>query len=181
MRLVHILKIISPVLIAAFALVGCSVSLEPPTLTPSPKFTLDLLKNAKYRYPIRGRYVQLANGIYQEREGFVTPTLMLFEQPLVFIDLNADEQEDAVVILDYLAGGSGKFRFLAVMINQNGIPTNVAITGLGDRTIVKNIHVQGNTITLDVLTQSMEDGMCCPTLNATWLYRFEDNKLIPLS
>jgi hypothetical protein len=117
------------------------------------------------------------NGIYQEREGFVTPTLMLFEQPLVFTDLNADGRGDAVVILDFLAGGSGKFRFLAVMINQNGVPTNVAITGLGDRTEVKDIRVQGDIIALDVLTQHMDDGMCCPTLDATWRFRFENNSL----
>lgn len=157
---------------------GCAAR---PAEPPAPQLTLDLLKNAQFRHPIDDRYVQLIDGAYQEKiEPYpMTPTLYLWEHPFAFADLNGDGLEDVLVILDYHAGGSGQFRFLAAVLNQNGIPYDVAHAGLGDRTKIKGIHVDGKTIVLDVVTHRWEDGMCCPTLDATWQFRFEDGKLIP--
>ena len=181
MKLTRTLKAICIILPAIFALVGCiASSSQTSTSTPVPRLTLDLLKNAEYRYPIGDRLVRLIDGIYQEREGFVTPTLHLWEQPMAFADFNADGFEDAAVFLEYGAGGSAHGPSLVIVLNQNGIPYDVADAGLGDRTKIKDIRVDGKTITLDVVTHRFEDGLCCPTLDATWQFRFEGNKLIPL-
>ncbi len=176
MRLIRNLKAICINLLAASALVGCiASSLPAPTSTPVPRLTLDLLKNAEYRFG--DRQIRLKDGIYQERMGFVTPTIQLWDHPMVFADLNTDGIEDAVGILEYAGGGSAQVRILVVMLNKDGIPYDVANAGLGDRTKIKNIRVDGKTITLDVVTHRMEDGLCCPTLEAIWQFRFEGNKL----
>ncbi len=181
MRLARILGVFCLGWFAALALVGCSASsLEAPTLTPNPYLTLDLLKNAEYVFPNGGKLVRLTEGMYQEREGFVTPTLQLWEQPMAFTDFNADGLEDAVVILEYDPGGSAQGRILTVVLNQNGMPHSVAYAGLGDRTKIKDIRIDGKTITLDVVTHRLEDGLCCPTLDATWRFRFENTTLTPL-
>jgi len=175
-KLARHLRATYPILLATIALVGCIASSTPtPTLTPVPRLTLDLLKNADYR--LSDRQIRLTNGIYQERVGFVTPTVQLWDHPLAFADLNSDGVEDAVGILENDGGGSAQVRILVVVLNQDGIPKHVANAGLGDRTKVKNIRVDGKTITLDVVTHRPEDGLCCPTLDATWQFRFEDNKL----
>ena len=96
---------------------------------------------------------------------------------MVFADLYSDGVEDAVGVLEYDGGGSAQVRILVVVLDKDGIPYGVANAGLGDRTRVKNIRVDGKTITLDVVTHRLEDGLCCPTLDATWQFRFEDNKL----
>jgi hypothetical protein len=58
-----------------------------------------MLKNMQYY--IGGKYVQLTDGIYQEKIGKMPPTLQLMNQPRVFADLNADGQEDALVISEF--------------------------------------------------------------------------------
>jgi hypothetical protein len=181
MILTRTLKVICIILPATFALVGCiASSSQTSTTTSVPRLTLDLLKNAEYLFPIGDKYIRLIDGVYQEREGFVTPTLQLREQPIVFADLNADGLEDAAVILEFGAGGSGHGPILAIVLNENGMPYEIADAGLGDRTKIKDIRVDGKTIILDVVTHRFEDGLCCPTLDATWQFRFEGNKLIPL-
>ncbi len=181
MRPVRTLGVFCFGLFAALASVGCIASLsEASTLTSIPHLTLDLLKNAEYIFPNGGKIAQLADGIYQEREGLVSPTLHLWEQPMAFTDFNADGLVDAVVILEYDPGGSAQGRILAVVLNQNGTPHSAAYAGLGDRTKIKDIRVDGKIITLDVVTHRFEDGLCCPTLDATWRYRFENNTLTPL-
>ena len=173
------LKVICIVLLAAFALAGCiATSLQTPATTPIPRLTLDLLKNARYR--LGDQQIQLIDGIYQYREGFVTPTIHLWDHPMAFADLNADGVEDAVGILDYAGGGSAQVRIFVVMLNRDGIPYDAANAGLGDRTKIKGIRVDGKTITLDVATHRLEDGLCCPTLDATWQFRLEGSELIRL-
>ncbi|MGB8213002.1 MAG: hypothetical protein WCE68_05535 [Anaerolineales bacterium] len=181
MRLTQILKVICIVLLATFALVGCiASSSQIPTSTPIPPLTLDLLKNAEYRYPGEERRVRLIDGFYQESNGIANTSLRLWEQPIAFADLNGDGVEDAIVILDYNPGGAMGFPTLVIVLNQGGTLYDAAEAGLGDRTKIKNIRVDGKTITLDVVTHQPGDGLCCPTLDAIWQFRFESNKLIPL-
>ena len=130
MKLTRTLKVICIILSATFALVGCiASSSQNPISTPVPRLTLDLLKNAEYLFPIGDKYIRLIDGVYQEREGFVTPTLQLREQPIVFADLNADGLEDAAVILEFGAGGSGHGPILAIVLNENGMPYEIADQG----------------------------------------------------
>jgi hypothetical protein len=155
---------------------GCS------NLRGTPRLTLEALKNAQVRY-IDGTYVQLTDGVYKKLdEGFspTTSTLLLLEQPMAFADLNADGFNDAIVILEWNGGGSGSFPFLVVVLNQNGTPFAAADTELGDRTKINDIQINGKIITLEVVMHGPEDGLCCPTLNATWRFRFENDQLIPL-
>jgi len=141
---------------------------------------MDMLKNAEYRYPDNNRPVRLVNGFYQESDGLLTTSLRLEEPPVLFADLNGDGVKDAIVILVYNLGGTADSPTLVIVLNQGGTPDAVAEASLGDRTRIRRLSVEGKTITLEVVVHQPGDGLCCPTLDATWQFRFENNTLIPL-
>ncbi len=175
MKFTKIFRIITFILLIAVASIGFAVV---SSRLFTPRLTLDLLKNSEYHF-IDGP-VRLVDGVYQERVGFTTPTLLLWEEPIVFADINSDGFEDAILFLEFYSGGSAHGPILVVVLNQNGKPYDAAESGLGDRTKIKAIRVDDRTITLDVVTHSEDDALCCPTLDATWQFRFENNKLTPL-
>jgi heat shock protein HslJ len=145
------------------------------------ELTLEALQNAMY-HGIYDEPVQLADGRY-EGEPFVPggasrPTVVLHPEVYAFGDLNGDGVDDAAVILIESSGGSGNFRYLAAVINEDGISVNVATQFIGDREQVQAISIDGNEITVDVVSHGPDDPMCCPTQEATKMYRLQDDQLV---
>ncbi len=153
-----------------------------PTHTEA-RLTIDQLKNLIYQ----GIYndpetIQLSDGIYEgepfEPGAASRPTVRFVEEVIGFGDLNTDGLEDAVVILIENSGGSGSFRYLAVVINSIEGPSNTATEFIGDRVQINEIIVTENNIELEVKTHDPSDGLCCPSVEATLIYRLENDKLI---
>ena len=66
------------------------------------------------------------------------------------------------------------------MLDQDGTPTNVAITQLGDRVGIKGLTItDGGLIVVDMVTQGPTDPMCCPTMPLTRIYAYSYNQLAP--
>jgi hypothetical protein len=122
--------------------------------TSKPKLTLDVLKNSEYLSQGTGTRIKLVNGTYPLKplagESQVDYFVKLDTDHVVFGDLNNDGQEDAVVILVSRSGGTGTFRQLAVMLNSNGNPSNVANQNLGDRTAINSLTVSSGVISADM-------------------------------
>jgi len=145
--------------------------------------TVEMLQNARYE----GIYedsaaIQLSNGSY-EGEPFVPggasrPTVTMIAEVVGFGDLNGNGGEDAAVILVENSGGSGSFYYLAVVLNQNGVPHNAATIFIGDRAQIKGITLSDDTITLQALTHGPDDGLCCPTVETTLTHRLENGQLV---
>jgi hypothetical protein len=145
--------------------------------------TLEALQNASYQ-GIYDEAVQLTDGQY-EGEPFIPggasrPTVVLHPEVYAFGDLNGDGVDDAAVILIESSGGSGNFRYLAAVINEDGIPVNVATQFVGDREQVQAISIEGNEITVDMVAHGPDDPMCCPTQEVTKVYQLQDNQLVEL-
>ncbi len=74
-----------------------------------------------------------------------------------------DGRPFVAVILITDSGGSGVFYDLAVVVEENGAPKNIANIQLGDRIQVSSLTVDGEEISIDMLTAGPEDAFCCPT------------------
>ena len=147
----------------------------------SKTLTVDALKNAVYQseFSASGR-VKLNNGIYKEKivPGSSTDLMVTLSDKAAFGDLDGDGREDAAVILITDPGGSGTFRYLAAVIDQNGSPNNVASQFLGDRVKVKNLSIKSGVISVRMIKHGPSDSLCCPTVETTQGYRLQGDKLI---
>jgi uncharacterized membrane protein/heat shock protein HslJ len=150
----------------------------PPT---SGILTLDVLKNAVYQseFSANGK-VKLTNGFYREKivPESATDLVITLSDTVAYGDLNGDGMEDAAGILITNSGGSGTFRHLAVVLNQEGSPRHVASLLLGDRVKVRSLTVRSGEVAVDMITQGPKDPLCCPTLEATQYYFLQGDRLV---
>ena len=124
----------------------------------TPKLSLEVLKNSEYTYS--GEKIKFVDGVYQLRPlpGGVAEDyyVKLDQNYVVFSDVNGDASEDALVILESRLGGTGVFRNLAVVLNENGKAHDVADVYLGDRVQIKTLEVTGATISVTTIPREDE-------------------------
>ncbi|MEC4686545.1 MAG: hypothetical protein VST71_12540 [Nitrospirota bacterium] len=139
-----------------------------------PSLTITVLENSAYT--LNKTVIKLHNGKYIETSG----TNDNSQPPYDFIvklitaafgDLNNNGISDAAVVLTWDGGGSGTFYYLAAVVNQDGKPLNVSTIHLGDGIDIKSIKISSGTITLELLTHSSRDPMCCPTKKSHYEYK----------
>ncbi len=145
------------------------------------ELTLEALQNAVYQ-GIYDEPVQLTDGKY-EGEPFVPggasrPTVVLHPEVYAFGDLNDDGVDDAAVILIESSGGSGNFRYLAAVINEDGVPVNIATQFIGDRERIQAVSIEDGEIAVEMLAHGPGDPMCCPTQEVTKRFRLEGGQLV---
>lgn len=114
--------------------------------------------------------VTLTNGTYEDTENRITAGIGT--TPTVAYG-TIDGQTAAAVIIGESGGGSGQFVNLALVMNVNGTPTNVAITQLGDRVGINGLTItQNGLVVVDMVAQGPSDPMCCPTMPVTRIYAY---------
>ena len=92
-----------------------------------------------------------------------------------------DGQDAAAVLLTENTGGSGFFVSLAVVLDQDGTPVNIASTLLGDRVDVYALTIDENgVIAVEMVRQGPNDPMCCPTEVTRILYTLDGDQLAPV-
>lgn len=103
----------------------------------------------------------LKDGIFAESivPDSATMTRILLGKEQLFGDLNGDGTEDAVVTLVVDPGGSGTFTYLALVLNEAGIPKPLAAVLLGDRIILKSMEIQPGIITVTMLSRKPDEPM----------------------
>lgn len=123
----------------------------------------------------------LTDGEYREQAapGSATETVVTLTGHIAHGQLNG--QDAAAVILVTDPGGSGTFYDLAVVLEQDGAPVNVATTLLGDRVQIKALSIAGNEIVVEMVTHGPDDAMCCPTQDAVQTYMLEGQELVQTS
>ena len=147
--------------------------------TPAGRLTEEALRNATYQheFPKDGQ-AQLQDGTYEEAiEGSASKIHIALMDVTAFGDIDGDGIWDAAVVLEASGGGSGTFRTLAAVINDNGAPVHVASVLLGDRVKIEEIIVADQYIRVQMVTQGEGDGMCCPTLRVVQLYQLTEDGL----
>nr|MBP8292441.1 hypothetical protein [Caldilineaceae bacterium] len=102
------------------------------TLTP------DVLYNMTYQSILAPEgEVTLVDGKYEDTANRITVDLA--PAPMAFGTIN--DQSAAAVLTAENGGGSGVFVNLAVVLDQDGTPVNVALTTLGDRVNVTHLEI----------------------------------------
>ena len=147
--------------------------------TPAGELTEDALRNATYQheFPKDGQ-AQLQDGTYEEAiEGSASKIHIAMMDLVAFGDLNGDGIWDAAVVLEANGGGSGTFRSLEAVINEDGAPVHVASALLGDRVKLEEIVIADQYIKVQMVTHGEGDGMCCPTLRVVQLYQLTEDGL----
>ncbi len=147
--------------------------------TSAGELTEDALRNATYQheFPKDGQ-AQLQDGTYEEAiEGSASKIHIAMMDLVAFGDLNGDGIWDAAVVLEANGGGSGTFRSLEAVINEDGAPVHVASALLGDRVKLEEIIIADQYIKVQMVTHGEGDGMCCPTLRVVQLYQLTEDGL----
>ncbi|GEM_PF-1413101 len=156
----------------------------PPPPTAMPGLTPEQLMNGIYLSEfVPGGKVTLADGKFEVATGSAATekvTAVLLE-PIASGDLDGDGMADAAVILSVNTGGTGAFRELHVMLNQDGQPVHAAAIPLGDRVQIKVLAIQHGAIIVDMLTHGPKDALCCPTMAVVQIYKLEGKGLALLS
>ena len=93
-------------------------------------------------------------------------------------DLDGDGREEAVVLLAESSGGSGTFLYLAVVGRKDGELVNLGTSAIGDRVQVRDVHVEGPRVELDVIQAGPGDAACCPTQKATRTFELWPDGLV---
>lgn len=106
------------------------------------------------------------------------PAVWLSESFHLTGDLDQDGADEAIAHLTYSSGGTGNFGYLAVMGRKDGEIVQKAIGPVGDRVRIREAHIAGRSVVLDVLQAGPDDGMCCPTELATRTLSIENGKLV---
>ena len=123
----------------------------------------------------------LTDGEYREQAapGSATETVVMITEHIAHGQLNGQDAAAVVLITD--PGGSGTFYDLAVVVEQDGAPVNVATTLLGDRVQIKAVSIVGNEIIVEMVTHGPDDPMCCPTQDTVQTYALEGQELVKTS
>lgn len=139
------------------------------------------LRNASYRLAFDPtRTMHLVNGTATDQadlEGSLQVTTTMLDT--IARGNLPDGRAEAAVVLVTNAGGTGSFYDLALVADSTGTPVNLATVGLGDRVVVKAIRLDGDSVTVSLLTQGPKDPMCCPTLSVTRHFVLDRGRLIP--
>jgi len=138
-----------------------------------PSLTITALENSVYT--LNKTVIKLDNGKYiktsRTNDNSQPPYDYMVELiTAAFGDLNNDGISDAAVVLTWDGGGSGTFYYLAAVVNQDGKPLNVSTVHLGDSIGIESMNISSGKITLDLLTHSFGDPMCCPTRKSHYEY-----------
>jgi|GEM_PF-3112179 len=118
------------------------------------KLTLDILGNMDYYSSqiLPGEKIKFVNGsaeINPYGDCSVCYTRIM-SNLVTYGDLNNDGQEDAVVVIESYGGGTGFFRDLEFVINQNGKPVVIDMRSLEDRTTINSIIIKPGIVTIDM-------------------------------
>lgn len=124
----------------------------------------------------------LVDGEYREQAapGSASEIVVRLTEHVAYGQL-ADGREAAAVILVTETGGSGTFYDLAIVVEEDGQPVNVATTLLGDRVKIENLAFVGGEILVEMVTQGPDDPMCCPTQRVVQTYELQGDELVQTS
>jgi hypothetical protein len=160
---------------------GVNVEAETGIPAVGDEISLDDLRNGSFDIGLEGLVVTLQNGEFESRDADAVGVLGVgLTDKVAFGDLNGDGVTDAAAVLWWSDGGSGSFYFLTAVVDRTAYPINVGNQSLGDRVDVKSIEIDDGVISVEMLTHSPSDPMCCPTLPVTRVFRLKGTDLVEM-
>ena len=164
--------------LVAASLVGCSgLSMHSAAMSPP---TPDEIRNST----VKGLFddpVTLRNGRW-EGEPYVVggasrPTAGVIEGLSVAGDLDGDVVGETVAFLWSATGGSGTRNYIAVFARTRSGIDNRSTLLIGDRVKLREVRISEGQVEVDVVEHGPNDAMCCPTVEATRVWRYDGRDL----
>ena len=161
---------------ACFA--GCSGLSTRSAVMPPP--TLDEIRSST----VEGLFddpVTLRDGRW-EGEPYVAggasrPTAGLIDGLSVAGDLDGDGVGETVAFLWSATGGSGTRNHIALFARTGAGIDNRSTLLLGDRVKLREVRISEGQVEVDVVEHGPNDAMCCPTVEATRVWRYDGRDL----
>lgn len=173
MRFVQTVGALALAAAACFAGAQATAAQETPAvLTP------ETLANMEYRSEVAANGTALLeDGVYSETvEGMGVVTVELREEPRAAGTV--DGREAAAVLIVENGGGTGRFNYLALVVDQEGAPVNTSNAFLGDRVRVTALDLRADgTVAVGLIQQGENDPFCCPTLPTMLTYSVVGDQL----
>ena len=92
-------------------------------------------------------------------------------------DLDGDGRDEIAAVLVTDTGGSGRFYYLVLFRQTDGVLEHVASQLLGDRVSVDSLGIADGVIEIVQLEQGEDDAMCCPSQRVERRYELGDDGL----
>ena len=164
--------------LVAVSLAGCSGVSERPAAAPPPTF--DDIRNATV-IGLFDEPVTLADGRW-EGEPYVVggasrPTAGVIGDLSVSGDLDGDGTGETVAFLWSATGGSGTRNYIAVFTNSGAGVNNRSTVLIGDRVKPRDARIAAGQVEVDVVEHGPDDAMCCPSVEATRVWRYDGRDL----
>jgi hypothetical protein len=128
------------------------------------------IENMEFTMPVSQKSVKLTDGYYEARSDLDYLEVRV-ASPIAEGDLNGDGVPDAALVLSENTGGTGRFRALVVVLNQNGNPVQAGTVQLGDRVPINTLTIQDERVTVDMIVHGPQDPLCCASLPTTQTFR----------
>lgn len=149
---------------------------ETPTVEAEIGLSEQKLRNSVYLAPNSQKTIQLTEGDFSTTDDNGMYSVMILPQ-IAIGDLNADQIDDAVVLLAESSGGTGVFVSMVVIVSQGGAFVQLGSVAIDDRPVINNLVIIDGAITLEAVTHGINDTMATPTLSVKQTYRIYDNHI----
>jgi hypothetical protein len=136
------------------------------------ELTREKIKNAEIEIP--GEKILFINGEYFNKYLHVTIDDILFE------DVDNDGKKEAILINLWNHGGSGTWRKLMVLKNENGKPVFFAEKDLGGGTVINSLTIDSGEMIIDMTVHGPDDPNCCPSIREQKSYKLSDNSIVEI-
>jgi hypothetical protein len=110
--------------------------------------------------------------------GASRPTAGLIDDLSVVGDLDGDGARETVAFLWSATGGSGTRNYIAVFNRTGPGVSNRSTSLIGDRVKLRAVRVSQGRIEVDVVEHGPDDAMCCPSIEATRVWRYDGRNLL---
>ena len=148
--------------------------------TPLPRAAiLATLGNLSYEGLLPDQAIALTDGLARYEDGSSgTPFVRLLDRLLLRGDLDGDGREDAVALLEDESSGSGRFVYVAAVLDVLGTPRPLQPFMIGDRVQVKDLVLDGSEVIVDFIGPGDSDPACCPGSNLRQVLALSDGALV---
>jgi heat shock protein HslJ len=173
------------VVLGVLLIAGCQKKADENAATESAATgapTLEELRNAEYTgFEEVSRPVTLKDGSWEgapyDATSEVRPRASYLRDLRLEGDLDGDGSPEAVAFLAFASGGSGELLHLLVMDRHQGALRQRANAIVGDRVQIRDAHVRGRDIVVDVIQSGAGDPACCPGEMATRMWQLAGDSL----
>jgi len=146
-----------------------------------PKWVLPALGNLSYPGLFDDREITLTSGAFTETNDAGTIAVQLLEPFITFGDLTGDGTVDAVALLELDTSGSGRFTYLAPVLDVLTTPTVAPAIMVEDRILPMTVTIIDGQVVFEYVGHGEGDGECCPSWNIRHTFAWQEGALVEVS